>query len=131
MPIPQSAKNIIRLSSHELLKSSEQFSRRYLRGLPDVGRVIKMFYSVLAQDYKGDINILPSFTFVSPEKLLGHLNAEEIKELVLEGERSTWPQLEQIKTCSSIGKKLEEIMDHHTDHDIKRLYKTKKGKKTR
>lgn len=131
MPIPQSAKNIIRLSSHELLRSSEQFSRRYLRGLPDVGRAVKMFYSVLAQDYKGDINILPNFTFVNPEKLLGQLNSKEIKELVLEGERCTWPQLEQIKTCSSIGKKLEQIMDHHTEHDIKRLYKTKKPKTVR
>jgi len=128
MPIPMSAKNIIRFSSHELLKSSERFSRRYLRKLPDVGKVINMFYSVFAQDYKGDINIVPSFTLVSPEKLLGHLTTNEIKELIVEGERSTWPELEQIRICSNISHKLEQIMDHHADHDIKRFYKVKRRK---
>jgi len=128
LPIPKSAKNIIRFSSHELLKSSEQFSRRYLRRLPDIGKVINMFYSVLAQDYKGDVNIVPNFTFVSPQKLLGQLNSDEIKQLVKEGERSTWPQLEQIRTCSNISHKLEQIMDHHTDHNVKHLYKVNRRK---
>jgi len=131
LPIPQSAKNIIRFSSHELLKSSEQFSRRYLRRVPDIGRVINMFYSVLAQDYKGDVNIVPNFTFVSPQKLLGQLTSDEIRALVKEGERSTWPQLEQIKTCSNIGHKLEQIMDHHADHNIKHLYKVNRRKSVR
>jgi predicted acylesterase/phospholipase RssA len=131
MPIPKSAKNIIRFSSHELLKSTEQFSRRYLRKIPDIGKVINMFYSVFAQDYKGDVNIVPNFTFVSPEKLLGHLTSDEIRELVAEGERSTWPELEHIRICSNIAKKLEQIMDHHSDHDIKRFYKVKGRKSVR
>jgi len=131
MPLPKSAKNILRLSSHELLKSGEQFSRRYLRKIPDVGKVFNMFYSVCAQDYKGDVNIVPNFTFVSPEKLLGHLTSDEIKALVVEGERSTWPELEQIRICSSIGHKLEQIMDHHADHDIKRFYKVKRAQSGR
>jgi TAG lipase/steryl ester hydrolase/phospholipase A2/LPA acyltransferase len=46
--------------------------------------------------------------------------------LVIEGERSTWPQLEQIKICSKIGHKLEEILDHHTEHNIKRFYKKRR-----
>jgi TAG lipase/steryl ester hydrolase/phospholipase A2/LPA acyltransferase len=38
---------------------------------------------------------------------LGQLTSAEIQDLVIEGERSTWPQLQQIKTCSKIGQKLE------------------------
>ncbi|WP_299074574.1 DUF3336 domain-containing protein [uncultured Paraglaciecola sp.] len=126
MPVPEGAKKVLRLSTHEMLKSGEKFSRRYLRKIPDVGKSMSMFYSVMAQDYKGDINIVPNFNFVDPQKLLGQLTSTEIQKLVAEGERSTWPQLEQIKICSKIGQKLEAILDHHSDHNIKRLYKKRR-----
>jgi len=126
MPVSEGAKKVFRLSTHEILKSGEKFSRRYLRKIPDVGKAMNMFYSVMAQDYKGDVNIAPNFNFVDPQKLLGQLTSAEIEELVTEGERSTWPQLEQIKICSKIGLKLDEILDHHRDHNIKRLYKKRR-----
>jgi TAG lipase/steryl ester hydrolase/phospholipase A2/LPA acyltransferase len=126
MPVSEGAKKVFRLSTHEILKSGEKFSRRYLRKIPDVGKTMSMFYSVMAQDYEGDVNIVPSFNFVDPQKLLGQLTSNEIRELVIEGERSTWPQLEQIKICSKIGHKLEQILDHHTDHNIKRFYKKRR-----
>lgn len=123
LPLPESAKNIMRLTSHELLKSGEKFSRRYLRGIPDVGKAMSMFYSVMAQDYKGDINIIPNFGFIDPQKLLGQLTTREIEELIVEGERSTWARLEQIRNCSKIGRTLDDILDHHGDHNVKRFYK--------
>lgn len=126
MPVSEGTKNVLRLSTHEILKSGEKFSRRYLRKIPDVGKAMSMFYSVMAQDYKGDVNIAPNFNFVDPQKLLGQLTSVEIEELVIEGERSTWPQLEQIKICSKIGHKLEEILAHHTEHNIKRFYKKRR-----
>ena len=126
MPVSEGTKNVLRLSTHEILKSGEKFSRRYLRKIPEVGKTMNMFYSVMAQDYKGDINIVPNFSFVDPQKLLGQLTSDEIQELVMEGERSTWPQLEQIKTCSKIGHKLDEILDHHSEHNIKRFYKKRR-----
>ncbi|MFK8012736.1 MAG: DUF3336 domain-containing protein [Marinicellaceae bacterium] len=126
IPVPQGVKNVIRLSTHEILKSGESFSRRYLRKLPKVGKTMGMFYSIMAQDYKGDVNIVPSFNFVNPQKLLGQLNSTEIKQLIMDGERSTWPHLEQIITCSKIGHKLDEILEQHNDHNIKRLYKKRR-----
>jgi predicted acylesterase/phospholipase RssA len=126
MPVSDGAKKVLRLSTHEILKSGEKFSRKYLRKIPDAGKTMSMFYSVMAQDYKGDITIAPSFNFVDPQKLLGQLTSEEIKELVFEGEKSTWPQLEQIRTCSKIGNKLDEILDHHAEHNVHRLYKKRR-----
>ena len=119
-------KNVVRISTHEMLKSGENFSRRYLRKIPKVGQAMGIFHSAVAQEYKGDINIVPSFSFVNPQKLLGQLNSEEINELVFEGERSTWPRLEQIKTCTKIGHKLDDILDHHRDHDVHHLYKQRR-----
>ncbi|WP_371195941.1 DUF3336 domain-containing protein [Glaciecola sp. SC05] len=126
MPVTNGVKKVLRVSTHEMLKSGENFSRRYLRKIPDAGKTMKIFYSVMAQEYKGDINIAPSFSFVDPQKLLGQLTSAEIKELIIEGERSTWPKLEQIRTCSKIGHKLDQILDHHSDHNIKRLYKKRR-----
>jgi TAG lipase/steryl ester hydrolase/phospholipase A2/LPA acyltransferase len=126
MPVSEGAKKVLRLSTHEILKSGEKFSRRFLRKIPDVGKTMSMFYSVMAQDYKGDVNIVPHFNFVDPQKLLGQLTSAEIDELVIEGERSTWPQLEQIKICSKIGHKLDELLDHHLEHNIQRFYKKRR-----
>lgn len=126
--LPEVTKNIMRATSHELLKSGEKFSRRYLRQIPDVGRAMSMFYSVVAQEYKGDINIAPNFNIVDPQKLLAQLTSDEIKELVIEGERAAWTRLEQVRISSKIGYTLDRILDDHDDHNVKRFYKQRKSK---
>jgi predicted acylesterase/phospholipase RssA len=121
--VPEPVKNIMRFSTHEWLKTSEQFSRRYLRAVPDVGKAMSMFYSVIAQDYKGDVNIAPSFSYFDPRKLLAQLGQHDIDMLVGEGERATWARLEQIRISSKIGKTLDQILDEHAEHDIRTIYK--------
>jgi len=124
--LPEPIKNILKYSTNEWLRVSEQMSRRYLRQVPDVGQAMSMFYSVMAQDYTGDVNIVPSFNFVDPQKLLAQLSPKEVADLVREGERATWPKLEQIRISSKIGRTLEHILDHHADHSIKRFYKKRR-----
>jgi TAG lipase/steryl ester hydrolase/phospholipase A2/LPA acyltransferase len=121
--LPEAMKNVMRYSTHEWLKSSERFSRRYLSSVPEVGKALSMFYSVVAQDYKGDVNIAPSFTYFDPKKLLAQLGDDDIAYLTLEGERATWPQLERIRISSKIGKTLDVILDEHAEHDVKTSYK--------
>lgn len=123
--VPEPMKNIVRYSTHEWLKSGERFSRRYLRAIPDVGKAMSMFYSVVAQDYKGDINIAPSFSYFDPRKLLAQLDDEDIAMLSGEGERATWARLEQIRLSSKIGRTLDHILDEHTEHDVRTIYKTR------
>lgn len=125
MPVPQSIKNIWRAAGKEFLRSGEAFSRRYLRKYPEVARTMNMFYSLSAQEYTGDITIIPSFSFVDPQKLLGQLTTAEIDELVEEGEKSTWSKLEQIRISSKIGHTLDTILDHHADHDVTKTYRYK------
>ena len=123
IPLPSGTKSVMRHATREMLKTSEQFSRKYLRQIPSAGQAMSMFYSVMAQDYTGDINIAPSFNFVDPQKLLAQLSAKEIEELVSEGERSTWPQIERIRISTKIGRTLDNILDNHTNHNIKKFYK--------
>lgn len=127
--LPDITKKLMRLTTHEILKSSEKFSRQYLRGVPEVGKALSMFYSVIAQDYTGDVNIAPNFNVVDPQKLLGQLTSDEILELVDAGERATWTKLEQIRICSKIGRTLDQILDHHDAHNVKRFYKKRAVKK--
>jgi TAG lipase/steryl ester hydrolase/phospholipase A2/LPA acyltransferase len=123
---PTGVKNVVRHAGREVLRSGEKFSRRYLSPWPGVSKAMNMFYSVAAQNYTGDVNITPSFSFVDPQKLLGHLTIKEMEELSGEGERSTWANLEQIRISSKVGKCLDMILDHHSDHDVKRIYKKRK-----
>ncbi len=124
---PKSIKNVVRHAGREALRSGEELSRRYLSPWPGVSKAMNMFYSVAAQNYTGDVNIAPSFSFVDPQKLLGHLTLKEMEELAAEGERSTWANLEQIRISSKVGKCLDTILDHHSDHDVKRIYKKRKS----
>jgi len=126
-PGPKAVKDVWRHASREWLRAGEQFSRRYLRPWPDIGKRLNVFYSLYAQEYTGDINIAPSFRLVDPRKVLGHLKASEIDELFEEGRRATWPRLEQIRMATKIGLLLDAILDHHADHDVRKFYRKRTG----
>ena len=121
-PGPPAVKDVWRHAGREWLRASEKFSRRYLARVPEVGRALNIFYSLYAQEYTGDINITPSFRLVDPRKILGHLTAEEIEKLYVDGQRSTWPLVEQIRLTTQIGRTLDGILDHHRDHDVRKFY---------
>lgn len=122
-PGPKAVKDLWRHASREWLRAGEQFSRRYLGPWPGIGKGLNIFYSLYAQEYTGDINIVPSFRLVDPRKVLGHLTASEIDELYEEGRRATWPRLEQIRIATQIGRILDVILDHHADHDVRKVYR--------
>jgi TAG lipase/steryl ester hydrolase/phospholipase A2/LPA acyltransferase len=69
--------------------------------------------SVINQDYVGDINILPDYTFNNPLKLLTFPGEKQMKRLIDSGERCTWPKLEMIRLQTRISRKLDEIMAQH------------------
>jgi len=63
------------------------------------------------QDYTADINIIPKRRLWDPSKLLSVLSAEETRQLISEGEASTWPKIEMIRNCTLIGRTLDRILD--------------------
>ena len=126
---PRGVKEVVRKAGREWLRSGETFSRRYLRPWPEVSKAMNMFYTVATQDYTGDITIIPSFGFVDPQKLLGHLTIEEIQALVTEGQRATWPRLEQIRIATQIGKALDAILADHGNHDVRKTYKLRTARR--
>ncbi len=119
---PPAVKNMWRHANREWLRASEQFSRRYLRGVPSISKALNIFYSLYAQNYSGDINIAPSFRLVDPRKVLAHLTTTEIAQLYADGQRSTWPLVEQIRLATQIGRTLDAILQSHRTHDARRHY---------
>ena len=92
------------------LNTSLDIMQKPMTRSPLLTKASNMLLSIVNQDYVGDINILPSQRFNNPLKILAHLTSDDIRKLMLMGERSTWPKLEMIRTQTKIGHTLEDIL---------------------
>lgn len=82
---------------------------KVLKNRPDTSYWVESMLAVAAQNYAGDINIVPQFRFIDPRKLLSHLSSEGRQELIQQGQLSTWPQIAKIRNASSIALTLAEL----------------------
>tara|TARA_R110001599_G_scaffold60489_6_gene168114 strand:- start:246 stop:1712 length:1467 start_codon:yes stop_codon:yes gene_type:complete len=65
-------------------------------------------YSMMSQNYYGDVTVAPKYKLGHYMKIMSNPEPQMIKELMLEGERATWPKLAMIRTHAKISKNLEE-----------------------
>lgn len=91
-------------------------------------KLINGYISVVSQTYTGDINILPSNRFLSPAKALAGRSQEEINDLINEGERSTWPNLEKIRIQTHISRTLSQIVNELDQKMLSRSTRSSKNK---
>ncbi len=115
------ATGLSRSALREMLRAQRSIGRRYTQRMPRVNMVFNSLYGVVNQKYAGDINIVPSFRFYDVRKLLSKLNEEELVALMRDGERSTWPQLEAIRTCTKISRTLDEILRDYQDMEMRAI----------
>jgi len=102
------------------LNTSAEVMRKPLSYSQTLSRVSNIALSVLNQDYVGDINILPSTRLFNPVKLLAKRSEKDIRELVLMGERATWPKLEMIRVQTLIGRTLDRILKDYEDRVLQK-----------
>ncbi|NNC99900.1 MAG: DUF3336 domain-containing protein [Gammaproteobacteria bacterium] len=81
-------------------------------------KMINGYISVVSQTYTGDITILPG-KFLNPARALVNRTNEEIFALIKEGERATWPKLEQIRVQTKISRVLWRIIDELDNRMLK------------
>lgn len=96
-------------TARNLLKSADVYLGKYLPA-SSLGVVNKLAHDILSQNYSGDISIAPSRRLFSPFRLVSPYTYDEIEELMLEGERQTFPRVEMIRICSKISRTLEGIL---------------------
>jgi NTE family protein len=65
-------------------------------------------YSMMSQNYYGDVTVAPKYKLGHYMKILSNPEPQMIRELMLEGERATWPKLAMIRTHAKISKNLED-----------------------
>ncbi|MEM9254636.1 MAG: DUF3336 domain-containing protein [Pseudomonadota bacterium] len=86
---------------------------------PRLSMAISSVHSLMDQTYSGDINIVPSFSWYNPAKLLSRLSEKDLIELMENGERSTYPRVEAIRICTKVSRTMEEILLRFEQGDLR------------
>ncbi len=99
--------------------------------IPDVQRVTNSALSVINQSYVGDITISPLSKVHNPLRALSWRTREEIRELIDEGERATWPRIERVRIQTRISRTLDPILRDYEDLHIEHYGKPAQSAKTK
>ncbi|MEL7043851.1 MAG: DUF3336 domain-containing protein [Pseudomonadota bacterium] len=105
--------------SREVLNFYRGVAQRQGDNWPRFNMLLNGVHALLDQDYSGDINIIPSFRWYNPAKILSHLSEKELMALMEAGERSTFPTVEAIRTCTRISRTMEEILHRFEYGDLR------------
>lgn len=108
----------VRKLSTSLLKETTQFNysiaKRFFKYFPKkVTFTANAINSIVQQDYIGDINIFADFNILKASKVLATWTPEELKAIIDQGEKATWPKLEAIRVTTKIGRILDEILEQY------------------
>lgn len=80
-------------------------------------KVTNRLLSIINQNYKGDINIIPPKKYFNPIKQFGSMSRADMDDLVEAGRRATWPKIEMIRLQSKISRTIEKIT-HEYHHEV-------------
>lgn len=72
-----------------------------------VRQVSGQLYAMMDQRYNGDVTIAPHYKLAHYARVMSNPTPEFVRELMLQGERATWPKLSMIKTHAKISNTLE------------------------
>ncbi|MFV0278109.1 MAG: patatin-like phospholipase family protein, partial [Parahaliea sp.] len=93
-----------------LLNTQMSLMARPLSHFPKINSAASLTMSVINQTYSGDINLVRPMRLRSINKIIGRLTADEIRDLVLAGEQTTWPRVPMIRTQTRISQILDAII---------------------
>jgi len=86
---------------------------------PRFNMMMNSIHALMDQDYSGDINIIPSFSWYNPAKILSHLSEKDLLDLMEGGEHSAYPNVEAIRLCTKISRTMEEILHRFEQGDLR------------
>ena len=86
---------------------------------PRFNMLMNSIHALMDQEYSGDINIIPSFRWYNPAKILSHLSEKDLIRLMEGGEASAFPNVESIRICTKISRTMEEILHRFEQGDLR------------
>ena len=101
--------DVARASSREGLRTLYPFAMHKVRNLYPLNTWLRLWFSVVTQDYSADVNIVLNKRIFDPSILLARLSHEEFESLVRDGERATWPRIEQIRNCTEVSRAIDRV----------------------
>ncbi|MBX6421463.1 MAG: DUF3336 domain-containing protein, partial [Nevskia sp.] len=75
---------------------------------------------ILQQRYSGDVSIVPRQTPAQLLRMFSNLKPEELRRLIREGERATWPKIERIRVQTRISRAFEDCLAWLKDRSRRR-----------
>ena len=96
---------------------------RPLSFIPDVQKLTNSALSVINQSYVGDITIAPLTKLHNPLKSLAWRTHDEIRALMDEAERATWPAIERIRIQTRISRTLDPILHSYEEQHLEQFGK--------
>lgn len=76
-----------------------------------VRRTLDAASSILDQEYRGNINIVPEVSLWRYANVTANPTMESVKRFMLEGERATWPRIEMIRNQTLISQTLNDCLE--------------------
>lgn len=86
---------------------------------PRFNMLMNGIHALMDQEYSGDINIVPSFRWYNPAKLLSHLSEKDLIALMEGGAHSTYPSIEAMRICTKVSRTMEEILRRFETGDLR------------
>ena len=77
--------------------------------VPGVGSMLKKAHAVASQTYSGDITIYPEKHLMNIGKMFANFGPSEVKGMIMEGRRATWPKIEMIRVQTRISRIMDRI----------------------
>lgn len=103
----------------ELLNFYRGIAQKKGDNWPKFNLLLNGVHSLLDQEYSGDINIIPSFRWYNPAKMLSHLSEKDLVALMEGGEHSCYSNIEAIRVCTKISRVMEEILQRFEYGDLR------------
>ena len=109
-----------------LLRAEMQFHGKGLfdvlrrRMRPELARqACGQIYTIMSQQYQGDVTLAPRYRLRHFRRMMSNPSPEFVREMMLEGERATWPLISQIRTHAKISRTLEGCIRRLRQHNRK------------
>jgi TAG lipase/steryl ester hydrolase/phospholipase A2/LPA acyltransferase len=103
-------RNLLLSNVRTQLQYAAKIGGRYAPVAP-VRQRLSDAHSLLEQDYRGNVTILPRFKLINYLRLAANPSVAEVEDYVLEGERSIWPKLAMIRNQTMISQTLDGCLD--------------------
>ncbi len=78
--------------------------------VPGIGSILKKAHAMASQTYSGDITIYPEKHLMNIGKMFTNFGPEEVKKMITEGRRATWPKIERIRNTTQISRTFDNCL---------------------